>query len=87
MPENRKKEPRRLGRFSIDMGLVEHQTVMAQLMLSGMVVVGADYRYDQNAIEYMALCDEFDEVPEGHEAPHYVAVFNEQRIDGKDGGE
>ena len=35
MPENRKKEPRRLGRFSIDMGLVEHQTVMAQLMLSG----------------------------------------------------
>ena len=78
---------RRIGRFCVDLSLLEDQTVMAQLMLSGMVIVRAQHRYDLNAIEYMALCDEFDEVPDGQEAPYYDARMNEQRVNGEDGSD
>lgn len=81
------KNGRRLGRFHIGLSIIEHDTIMAQLMLSGMVIVRADHRYDLNAIEYMALHDDFDEVPPGLEAPHYDVVAHEQRIDDGDGGE
>ena len=72
---------RRIGRFCIGLEEIEGQDgVMAKLMLSGMVILRADHRYDMQAIEYMALCDDFDEVAAGHEAPYYDARMNEQHV-------
>ena len=81
---NTENRNRRLGRFAVEMNIIHESPVMAQLMLSGMVIVRAEHRYDLNAIEYMALCDEFDEVPQGYEAPWYDATMNEQRVNGED---
>ena len=84
MPDRNNK---RLGRFAVAMNIIHESPVMAQLMLSGMVIVRAEHRYDLNAIEYMALCDDFDEVSAGYEAPYYDARMNEQRVDGEDGND
>ena len=79
------KNGRRLGRFHIGLNLIDERAgadgTMAKLMLSGMIILRADHRYDLDAIEYMALHDDFDEVPAGQEAPHYDVVAHEQRID------
>lgn len=44
-------------------------------MLSGLLVVRAESRYDYDAIEYIALGECFDEIDRGFEAPEYVAVL------------
>lgn len=87
MPDaDTKTRGKRLGRFVIGYNFIEdREGIIAKLMLSGMVVIRADHRYDMNAIEYMALHDDFDEMPAGHEAPWYDARMNEQRVDGEDG--
>lgn len=43
-----------------------------------MVVVRAEYRYDRASMEYYAISDLFEEVPEYTEAPTYSIILNEQ---------
>ena len=56
---------RRLGRFLIPMKLINDRPEAVKRLMGRCIVLKADYNWAQNAIEYIALCEVFREVPEG----------------------
>ncbi len=75
---------KRAGRFSIPFSMIEENSLMAQLMLSGKLIVRAEARHEMQAIEYHAYCDDFDEVEQGQQIPEYVAEFSKEEVEEKD---
>lgn len=64
---------RRLGRFRI-IDLDEHMRE-AKIVLARVVVVRAEMLYQDHAIEYTAICDDFDVVDVGEMVPEYNALL------------
>ena len=77
-------ERKRIGRFVIDYQMIDNEPLMAQMMLSGMLIVRAEARHEMRAIEYHAYSDDFDEVETGQLIPEYVAEFSEEEVEEKD---
>jgi len=75
---------RRYGRFSILAELIQHNAQEIQLLMSRVVVLKADYRFDLDAIEYFAWSPDFGEILPYCEAPLYVAKFR-RVLKGDDG--
>lgn len=76
---------RRVGKFSISRDMIENGPELVKQILGKCVVVRAEMMFDRDAIEYIAFCDEFDEVYLGSRPPSY-AIECSKRID-EDTGE
>lgn len=65
--------PRQLGKFLLSAKYIKQfPEKAAQLMgYMGMVVVEATMKFENDSIEYVAICDKFEKVPKGQRAPHY----------------
>lgn len=70
---------RNIGRFFVGDKILMNDQHMGARIFEGMVVLHADYRYDRMGTEYMATCEQFDEVPEGVVAPLYEVVLDEAK--------
>ena len=73
----------RIGTFTIPTDVVEDEELHAAVkaVMGSVIVVRAEHRYAQKCFEYEALCDAFDDLPEGEIPPRYDA-----EIDEEDGG-
>lgn len=71
-------EKRRLGKFRISFDWLDQDWHKALPLFSGLVVIRAEARYDFDGVEYIAFCDQFEEVPEYQEAPEYAAIMHRE---------
>ena len=68
---------KRLGKFNVSLDLIEQCPEVVKSVLSHMIVLKAETLYHTHTIEYVAMCDEFDVVPEGYVVPYYEIEINE----------
>lgn len=72
---------RHIGRFSLDIDLINRQTSDVLRIMDGMIVVKADYDPCSNKIEYMAICPKyFRGVAHGEIAPQYVFELTDDTV-------
>jgi hypothetical protein len=69
--------PRNLGRFKVPLELLEESLEAIKEMLTGCVVLRSECLYHLNAIEYVAIHDDFALVAEGDEVPSYWGVMEQ----------
>lgn len=74
---------RKFGTFSIPMQLIEDDPATARLALEGCIVVRAEAIYAKGCIDYMAIHEDFEEVPLDEFAPEYVGVITGGRREWK----
>lgn len=74
-----KKRTHKIGRFVVSSHFIDdirnHEAL--QKLMAGMIVLRAEKRFDIRGFEYVALCEMFDEVPEGIYAPFYNVPMSE----------
>ena len=68
---------RKLGKFTTSWDAIDHMPQVVRGVLSRMIVVRAEALYDMRAIEYTAICDDFDSVPLGQKPPFYEIEVSE----------
>ena len=70
------RKERRIGRFIIpDMWMIVRPQTVFNIMTS-VIVVRAESRYDVDGIDYIALGEHFDPVPNCEIAPNYLFKFS-----------
>lgn len=68
---------RKIGRFEIEAEIIdEHPDVVLQIMAT-VIVIGADIAPDRKVIEYVAICEAFDDLDEGSVAPSYDVEYDQ----------
>jgi hypothetical protein len=70
----------RVGRFSIDFHFLEYQPSRLLPLFAQIVVLDARARFSTNAIEYEALCEQFDRLEPGIMAPEYTLMVTQSVI-------
>jgi hypothetical protein len=78
---------KKIGKFVISNALIDEPSSEAALLkiMSKMIVVRAEQRWDLGGIEYIALSDLFDKVQDGYGfvVPSYEITFNNGSITAK----
>jgi len=70
----------RMGRFSISVDDIQDNPDMVKEVFKGLIVVRAEMLYQPRAIEYTALGDCFDTVPEGEIHPYYLPLISKTTV-------
>lgn len=73
---------RRLGKFSIRTSLIEDTPGTVFEILSTVIVVRAEMRWDIGAIEYTGISHSFECLPCGRVVPEYEAMFEQGKFTG-----
>ena len=65
---------RRLGRIRISIEMIDHdhKDIIDIFAIMKLVPVRAEFIYCSNEVEYIAISDRFEIVPEGHIIPEYA---------------
>ena len=68
----------KIGRFIISNTLLRDPTAEESIIkiLSGMIIIRAEQRWDIDGIEYIALSDHFASLPKGHQAIDYKFIID-----------
>ncbi len=66
---------RRLGRFNVSRWLLREQPEQLKPLFAEMIVVEAQMRWERDSVEYLAMSDRFEVVPEAVMAPLYEITF------------
>ena len=69
---------RRWGKFSISSLLLEERIDEFKAILSGVVITRAECTYHNGRIEYVGICEDFDEISEGEIIPEYTAELKHE---------
>jgi len=67
---------RRLGRFNVSRALLREQPEQLKPLFAAMIVVEAQMRWERDSVEYLAMSDCFELVPEAVMAPLYEITFH-----------
>lgn len=62
---------RTLGKFNICLDMIEDNPDKVRDLLHQVIVIRAEIDYADNAVEYVAIGDQFEEVPFGQTVPWY----------------
>lgn len=65
------------GRFSVDFNDVNENADALLSLMGTVIIVRADANLQTDALDYLAISPEFDEVEEGQEVPHYSVELGE----------
>lgn len=74
-----KKRP--IGQFKIDRDDIEENPEAVRAIMGTVIPIRAEMMFASNRIEYIALCDDFEEIEDGTEPPWYEI----EGIEEKDG--
>jgi len=80
-------KPHRVGQFRIPSRYIYGDTLAAQEIFQGMVVLRAEYRPDWDGIEYMAMGAMFDEVEACSMCPWYEVTYHNKLVTFENVGE
>ena len=77
MPHNRPRLLGRVGTFFITDASLQDEGSFDNIrkIMGECLIVSAIHNYGFGRFEYIAMCEQFDEVPLGHKAPHYIATM------------
>lgn len=64
---------RKLGKFTISIDLIENDPGIVFTIMSTVIPVRAEYMFENNAIEYVGICHNFEVISLGEIAPRYKA--------------
>lgn len=67
---------RRMGRFKVDIAVINDSPEIVRRLMSDCIILKAEYSFTGHNVEYLALCDDFLEVPEGVTAPEYDIEYD-----------
>lgn len=70
----------RIGVVRVSISLINQYPIALRQLFSAILVLRAEYRPALRAIEYEAICSDFDEVPEGSIIPEYDVVISSSGI-------
>lgn len=70
-------EDRRLGKFSIDVEVMNDRPDVVKALMGQCIVLRAEHLLASNVVEYVAQCDEFDEAEPGLVVPTYNIEITE----------
>ena len=62
---------RQIGKFYINADLIDDAALLVRLIMANVIVVRAEFRYDRNAIEYIAISDQFEPIGQASEPKLY----------------
>ena len=65
---------RRIGRFVLNRNFIEANKELAREIMGRCIVVRCEMVYYSDALEYIALSPDFDEIPEHSIAPEYQVI-------------
>ena len=68
---------KRIGRFAMSRELVERDPETARAVMGRCIVVRCEMMYHMDALEYVALSPDFDELPQGMIAPEYDVIISD----------
>lgn len=68
---------RRLARFEIGLHMINEVTPAAQMILSGLIVIGAKILPERHVVEYVAYGDQFDKTADLTEPPTYKPMIKD----------
>lgn len=71
-------EKDRIGKFYIDLHLIENKPERLEDVFRRCIVVRAEMLYHKRAIEYTALCYDFAPVPPNVTLPEYQVIFTNE---------
>lgn len=71
------RQRQRRGRFRIDVALIESDPEQARRILRGLIVVRAHVLWEGRSVEYVALGEDFAQVPPGAKTPYYAVRLSE----------
>lgn len=63
---------RRLGRFFVSGHMIRQHPEIVKKAVSRTLPVSVQYHFDRDAYEYLAMSNDFAEIPLGQVAPEYV---------------
>lgn len=66
---------RRIGKFRISRDLIEDSPQAVRELMGRCIVIQAMYSFAIDDVEYIALCDDFDEIDEGDFPLEYIALW------------
>ena len=71
-----------LGIFYVDLGVIQDnpQLIADMFQTVSMIIVRAEMMFSSNAIEYMAMCDQFALVAPGCSPPRYEVQLSTRQI-------
>jgi hypothetical protein len=79
------KEPRPIGRFKIDRGMIGYDYDAVQQLMARCVVVRCEMLFSELALDYVAISPRyFEPVPIGHAIPEYRPRWHDGRFLGFD---
>lgn len=67
---------RRLGRFRIDLEIINESPEVVRRVMRDVIVIRAETMLMDAVIDYHAQCEAFDPVPQGEEAPAYDILYD-----------
>jgi hypothetical protein len=67
---------RRIGRFFVNEEFVSLDNLAYRRMMEKVVVLRAEFKYEQRAFEYYVLCEDFEEVPLNFVIPEYRVIVS-----------
>lgn len=65
---------RRIGKFRVATMFLQPDNVCARRLMAKVIVMDVIRRWDIDAVEYIAQCDEFEPVEQGCIAPEYAVI-------------
>lgn len=68
----------RRGRFNVSKEFLNNPTSVIFQLFSNFIIVRAEYMYDTDSVEYIAVSKLFSPVEEGYETPDYKITIKEQ---------
>lgn len=68
---------RRIGRFEISYDMIDHDEATVRTVMGRCVIVRCESMWESDAISYVAISPDFDEVQQGECVPHYYVYISE----------
>ena len=68
---------RRIGKFDMSLDHINNRPKVVLAVLSGSIVVRAESLWHKSAVEYVAINEAFDPVPDGVEPPRYDVLVQD----------
>ena len=70
------KENRRIGRFTISSRMIERSPEIVRAAMGRCIIVRCEMLFEFDALEYVAISPDFDEVQQGMISPEYEVIID-----------
>ena len=78
-------ENRRIGSFEIPTYIIQYHPDVAMDIMRDMIIVRAEQMFHVDGIEYIGICDVFQENPGGMIVPTYEVIINKTSLKDDEG--